>query len=120
MRGVLPPFHIRHYGVVLKYNTSLPVLLVIIISITLPFLFCSQVRCEVVWALMSLNGTTPEGVGENFLSKTKNWDTNPSEGNLLLQDWGVISLFKIYIKEWNVIVNSLNKEKACPKKKKAT
>ena len=67
---------------------------------------------------MSLNGNTPEGVGENFLSKKKNWNKNPDEVNLLLQDWGVISLFQIYIKEWNVIVNSLNKEKACPKTKK--
>jgi hypothetical protein len=67
---------------------------------------------------MCLNETTPKGEWENFLSKTKYWNENPDDTDLLQQDWGVISFFEEYLTDWNVIVNSLNRVKACPTKKR--
>ena len=67
---------------------------------------------------MCLNETTPEGEGENVLSKTNHWNKNPNATFLPVQDWGVISFFEAYLKHWKVIVNKLNKVNGCTNKKK--
>ena len=67
---------------------------------------------------MCLNETTPEGKWENFVSKTEYWDKNPDTTALLKQDWGVISFFEAYLKDWDVILKSLNKENGCTTKKR--
>jgi hypothetical protein len=67
---------------------------------------------------MCLNETTSQGDGDNFLSEAKYWNNKPDNTGILVQDWGVISFFKKYLTEWNVIVNSLHKEKGCTTKKR--
>jgi hypothetical protein len=106
-------FYIRHYGIVLKGNTLYFIIIIIIIIITLSFLFCSQVLCEVEWALECLKTTIPERVGEDFISTKKEWVNNPDTTSLLLQDWGVILRFQKFLKDWNRIVDLLNEKTVC-------
>jgi len=69
---------------------------------------------------MCLNENTPEGKGEHFLSKTNSWNKKPDATGLLLQDWGVFSFFEAFLKDWDVIINSLNKKNACKWTARAT
>jgi hypothetical protein len=106
-------FDLSHYGIVLKdYTLSflIIIIIIIIIIITLSFLFCSQVLCEVEWALESLNATTPEKVAADL---SKNWNNSPDNTRLLTQDWGVISLCQTFLGDWTLIVDRLNKKTVC-------
>jgi hypothetical protein len=66
---------------------------------------------------MCLNETTPEGKGGNFPTKTKQFDKTPSETYLLVQDWGIISFYKAFLRDWKVIVNRIDKVNGCLNKK---
>jgi hypothetical protein len=59
---------------------------------------------------MGLKGTTPEGNGENFISKTQHWDKNPDLTGSLVQDWGVILFFEKYLTDWEAILDSLERD----------
>jgi hypothetical protein len=61
--------------------------------------------------LQCLKQTIPAPASADFLSETKNWDTDPDTTGLLMQDWGVITLYEKFLKEWDIIVGMLNRKK---------
>lgn len=73
----------------------------------------TQVLCEVEWALESLNIPVPERVKEDFFQKKEKWNANPDVTGLLVQDWGVISLYKNFLGDWYLIIDRANKKTSC-------
>ncbi|XP_033607384.1 uncharacterized protein LOC111864612 isoform X2 [Cryptotermes secundus] len=72
-----------------------------------------QVLCEVEWALESLNLAVPERVKEDLFPKKEKWNANPDITGLLVQDWGVISLYKNFLGDWHLIIDRVSKKTAC-------
>jgi len=62
---------------------------------------------------MCLNETTPQGEAGNFVPKKRNFNESATGTMLEVQDWGVILFFETYLKEWDVIIKSLNKKDSC-------
>lgn len=77
------------------------------------YLLCSQVLCEVEWALENLNLVVPERAKGDFFSNKQNWDENPDTTAFLMQDWGVISLYKTFLGDWHLIINRVSKKASC-------
>jgi hypothetical protein len=100
-------FYTRKQNNVRVKSTLLLLLLLLYCSL------CSQVLCEVEWALESLNAAVPERVQEDLFPKKEKWNANPDITGLLVQDWGVISLYKNFLGDWHLIINSVNKKTAC-------
>ncbi|XP_021935780.1 uncharacterized protein LOC110837678 isoform X2 [Zootermopsis nevadensis] len=73
----------------------------------------TQVLCEVEWALESLNISIPDRVREDFFSTEDKWDRSPDATGSLVQDWGVISLYKKFLGEWNLIIGKVMKKGVC-------
>jgi hypothetical protein len=69
-----------------------------------------QVLCEAEWALESLNISIPERVREDFFSKREKWDPIPDATGSLVQDWGVISLYKKFLGDWHLIIDRVIKK----------
>lgn len=67
------------------------------------------------WALESLNISIPERVREDLFSQSGKWDPNPDATVSLVQDWGVISLYKKFLCDWHMIIERNNKSKECKK-----
>jgi hypothetical protein len=76
-------------------------------------LLCLQVLCEVEWALESLNLAVPERAVGDFFSNKENWNENPDTTAFLMQDWGVLSLYKTFLVDWHLIINRVSKKASC-------
>lgn len=77
--------------------------------------FSPQVLCEVETALVSLNTwrnkPIPDVTGTMIVG-VSGWDPNPDYTSMQIQDWGVLTTYYRFLKEWfhiiQTVVNDLN------------
>lgn len=71
---------------------------------------CPQVLCEVETALASLstwrNKPMPD-VARTVIVDGPGWDPNPDYTSMQIQDWGVLTTYYRFLKEWLHIVQTL-------------
>ncbi|KAJ4435875.1 hypothetical protein ANN_18495 [Periplaneta americana] len=73
----------------------------------------NQILCEVEFMHEILNIEIPERVADDLLFKKKDkWSSDPDVTASKIQDWGVISQYKTFLKEWSSIIMKVNKNSA--------
>ncbi|PSN39698.1 hypothetical protein C0J52_25975 [Blattella germanica] len=79
----------------------------------------NQVLCEVDSAMISLGIKRPEQVEDDLLfSKPDKWNSDPDHTSSLIQDWGVISLYRNFVIDWYLIMGKVNKNTGCKDNKR--
>jgi hypothetical protein len=62
---------------------------------------------------MSLKVNISATVQESILSRIKSRIKDPDTTNLLVKDWEAIYCYEKFLKEWDIIVKSLNNKNGC-------
>lgn len=67
------------------------------------FFLCVQVLCEVEAAMISLstwhNRKMPDGQQTTIIGGP-GWDPNPDHTTMMIQDWGVLTIYYRFLKDW--------------------